>query len=141
MGTITQFHLKVVLKKDVPDTIKYVFSPINNKEVDFEGWDIVCGQISDHMFFKLPRWNRLFFGSAFQNLQPSRRVNQQGYTHISLHGEMKNYDGEIEAFCEWIGPFLTGRKNRIYIGWSKHDMAFDAPQRHYWFDTKNKQLI
>ena len=103
MGMYTELILGAELKKDVPDivvnTLKYLVGDIEEKPRDFP----LTGERSDWM---------LQMGSYYFAINNS--VCKMWFDdidsrwHISTRSNLKNYDGEIEEFLEWLKPYIDG---------------------------------
>jgi hypothetical protein len=62
----------------------------------------------DHPFFRAPRWEPSFQCTSAYFETPGPRGLVEGETAIlQFHSSLKNYDDEIEKFCDWIGPYLA----------------------------------
>lgn len=79
-----------------------------------------------HEFFDASRWPVLFIcGSAyFDNLQGRPLMERDEYTgnwQLRSWANLKNYDGEIEKFADWIAPYVATDHP---AGWQRHEEAF-----------------
>lgn len=113
MGMYTRVHCDIVLHIDTPADILGALATMN------EGGDQSPPLITPHRFFKCERWAFLFRSeSAYFPDQEQRYVNfervhifnpdQNETTTYRLYfrSSLKNYDNEIEAFADWVRPFV-----------------------------------
>lgn len=145
MGTYTEFHFKVKLAYDAPEEIILFL----NDMMDYSKGDYPCPIPPDHELFDCERWENLFFASAYYERYPRPSFKLLGGPgrsgvfvmdvdpHVGrtwvleLHGELKNYDSEIQKFAEWISPYVkkSRKKKPTYLGWSKVECSEN--QQHY----------
>jgi hypothetical protein len=111
MGYYFYFKTKeIAIRKDAPQNIiDFLNERINNKNYDYPA--------PEHPLFKLERWDSLF--GHWDWLNPPSFVFKDGYWRLSLECEVKYGWEEIQAFSDWITPYVAGRKKNEYIGWYK----------------------
>ena len=123
MGTYTELHLNLKLRKDIPVEIKYLFEKVvNNRDLEvnglFSSQDVFAPNIN-HQFFKCDRWYMLFLGNNFyEEVGISKFIEDIYYYSLIINSEFKNYDNEINEFINFITPYTIGRKKKQYVGWS-----------------------
>lgn len=114
MGMYTLFHCDLVLKKDTPADILGALAMLtdNNKAEQ----EIVT--IDPHPFLKCDRKRSLFHcaSSYFRDNEQGRcYFNKEHYDFgyswqeryvLRVSSSLKNYNSEIETFCNWIEPFV-----------------------------------
>jgi len=113
MGMHTELIFGASLKEDTPteviETLKYMMGYREEKPTDFPFNDVRC--------------ERLFSGSSFY-FGVHKPVNKMIYDEVvknwmvSTRSNIKNYNGEIETFLEWIKPHIgygSGAKNMYAI--------------------------
>ena len=103
MGMYTELIFGAELKEDTPDKVvralKYMIGELEGKPLDFPLPDDRCD------------W--LFQGSSYY-FAINYPVNKMWLDeidhcwHISTRSNIKNYEGEIETFLEWIKPYIQG---------------------------------
>lgn len=85
-----------------------------------------------HAFFTLPRAHAIPRGTNTDegSTAPDFRRYAHGGARLEFHCEFKNYDGEIEAFVNWIAPYVRsrfGKRNRgrhlVWVGWMRPEVA------------------
>lgn len=117
MGMYTELVLKCRIKESAPDSVMEV---INH---------LFCGaeapeNLPAHPFFGLKRWHCIGGMSSFYhhpkvvNSVPKFDFTNSNY--IFSRSDIKNYDGEIEAFIDWIKPYLENEEGEC-IGWSWYE--------------------
>lgn len=113
MGMYTELVLKCQIKEDAPADVKSVIAHM------FCG-DDAPEKLPDHPFFGLTRWN--FIGSCSSFYHHPEVVNscpKFDYTesqYIFSRSDIKNYDGEIESFIDWLKPYIDAPEGQC-IGW------------------------
>lgn len=103
MGMYTELIFGANLKKDTPteviEALKYMIGETKKKPINFPLPDGRC------------EW--LFRGASYY-FGVNRPVSKMMYDDIggnwivSTRSNIKNYEGEIEAFLEWIKPYIDG---------------------------------
>jgi hypothetical protein len=117
MGMYTELVLKCETKEDIPKEIKSVLEFLfGNGESPLE--------TPSHPFFMLPRWKAVGHCSSYYH-HPKRVFNIVespiwDSMYIFSRSDLKNYDGEIEAFIDWITPYLQ-TYGKTCIGWKWYE--------------------
>lgn len=105
MGMYTELYIACRIKGDVPveviDVLNYMF-----------GGGDTPKNIPEHDFFECDRWGCIGTGASYyfvpESLSCFRRDSLgDGYTLIS-RSDLKNYDGEIAKFIDWVKPYIEG---------------------------------
>ena len=123
MGTYTELHLNLKLRKGIPVEIKHLFEKVvNDRDLRVNGLftsqDVFVPDIG-HSFFKCDRWYMLFLGNNFyEEIGISKFIEDIYYYRLIINSEFKNYDNEINEFINFITPYTIGRKKKQYVGWS-----------------------
>lgn len=111
MGDYTRMRFDAVLHSSTPPTVTHVLIAA------MDGRPLLAEELPDHPWFKTERWQSMFRGySAYFKEAPGIRhvtTLPDGRTHIAFHSSFKNYDGEIEAFCSWIAPFIDAAPGAV----------------------------
>ena len=112
MGMYTEIYVNVDLKEDTPDSILDVLRAMCR----VEGYSVPDD---------LPlRWAYLFNDGSFYT--PLTSCRNLTFNDISKQysllgkGDIKNYEGEIEKFFEWITPWVDA-ENGSFIGYSRYE--------------------
>jgi hypothetical protein len=114
MGMYTEIYINVDLKKDTPDEIIEVLKAM----CDMEDSD-------SKVLEKYPeRWDGLFYSGSYYT--PDTYCHSLTYDTITQQwsllgkGDIKNYEGEIQKFFEWIMPYVDGYPGD-FIGYRRHE--------------------
>ena len=128
MGMYTEVYICSELKKETPmDVIQYMFSNEDFRELKEPS------PLPEHPFFKLSRWSMIGRGSSYYHIPFSTRdlrwdeISKSFY--LVSRSDLKNYDGEIEAFFDWIMPYLDKQEGE-FIGYSRYEES-DTPKLYF----------
>ena len=117
MGMYTELVLKCTINSDAPQMVKDVLNHL------FAG-SRMPDVIPDHDFFKCSRWSLIGRGSSFyHHPKVVNSVPNFDFTdcfYIFSRSDIKNYDGEIAKFSDWITPYVDGCGD-VCIGWSWYE--------------------
>lgn len=122
MGMYTEFKLNASLKKNTPSDVIRILHYMANSD------DAIDFQLPDHEFFKCHRWSSPFLMSSayFNTGYPSLgRDNLFSNYNLSVHSSLKNYDGGIRKFLDWIMPHIDAESNEVlgYHHYEEDDMV------------------
>lgn len=131
MGMYTEIYVNVDLKRETPDNVLQVLKAM-------------CGQLDpekeEEVLKGLPdRWLGLFYNGSYYVPSTSCRFLQ--FDPFSHHwsllgkGDIKNYGQEIEAFFEWIMPWIRATPGE-FIGYKRYEE--DLTPKLY-FKTENAE--
>jgi len=103
MGDYTRIKFYAKLRSDTPASVLEVL------RATFTSEEAVPEELKpDHPFFRETRWESLFLCTSVYFETPEPRGLVEGDTTIlQFHSSLKDYDVEIEKFCDWIGPYLA----------------------------------
>lgn len=125
MGTYTELIFGCEFKKDLPfviqQIIQYLIDDCGFKSfftlkeyicnINF-GDEYLFNSIINYPFFSTDRWERIFLSSSYY-FGVNEPVNKFWFDdiseswRISTRSNIKNYDGEIEHFLDWIKPYIS----------------------------------
>lgn len=74
--------------------------------------------LPQHDFFACARWRTL--------LQQAKLTVAGGEPTLTIDGKVKNYDGEIRKFCDWVSPSVSCEEHGKVIG-SVEVLEFAGP--------------
>lgn len=110
---VLKCQIKANAPEDVMDVIRYMFAGGERPE-----------KLPEHEFFTLPRWN--FIGNCCSFYHHPSVVNScpkfdysEGQ-YIFSRSDIKNYSGEIQAFLDWVKPYIDAMKGQC-IGWTWYE--------------------
>ena len=117
MGMYTELVLKCQIKVDAPVDVKAIIAHMFCGEKEPE-------KLPQHKFFSLPRWN--FIGSCSSFYHHPEVINScpnfdfTDTQYIFSRSDIKNYDGEIEQFIDWLKPYVDAEDGTC-IGWTWYE--------------------
>lgn len=80
--------------------------------------------LPNHPLFKTTRWDRLFASCSSYFVPRSVCLLEYdeigGYWVLILRADLKNYEGEIEKFIDWIDPYLDLLPGEL-VGYSRYE--------------------
>jgi hypothetical protein len=117
MGMYTQLHFAAKLRKDVPAEVVEVLRFMARGT---EG----APQTPDHPLFSTERWRCLFTMDSYYFDADTRSTMRfdgvLGAWLLNVQSNVKNYDGEIEKFLDWIDPYLA-KYPGDFLGYSRYE--------------------
>jgi hypothetical protein len=122
MGMYTDIFVNVDFVTETPQSVIDVISAICNKDFD-----------ADCLKDKPRRWVMLFNNGSYYS--PSTECGNLTYDEISKgysligKGDIKNYEGDIEAFFEFIAPYVENN----FMGYEQYEEC-DSPTLIYKSD-------
>jgi len=105
MGYYTELIFGTSFKKDVPEIIIAIVKAM------IEGKAEEIKEIPNHPFFAIEGWEYVLTCSSY-DFGVNEAVGRIWFDkidksyHVSTRSSVKDYDGEIEAFLDWIKPYL-----------------------------------
>lgn len=130
MGMYTEIFitcgLKENLPKDVENVCKFLFGNGESPEV-----------LPDHDLFRLPRWSLIgrccsyyFVPESTSKLWWSDIAKKY---YLTSRSDLKNYDGEIQKFIDWITPYVDEPEGQFFA-YSRYEES-DAPTLYFVPET------
>ena len=125
MGMYTELNVGVAFKKDTPNNVINIIKYMLNED------EFVYYELPDHPLFKTARWNFMlvsdsyYFDGQTDSSLHYDDISSQYYLNVRCN--LKNYDGEIEKFMEFIQPYLD---TRGFLGYTRYE-EFDDPTLIY----------
>jgi len=113
MGMYTELVLKCDVLPDVPENVGQVLNFL------FCGGDEPT-DLPDHSFFRCERWQAV--GRCNSYYHHPKTINSYTENYLFSRSDLKNYDGEIEKFVDWVKPYLNMSAGDC-IGWSWYEEA------------------
>lgn len=118
MGMYTEIFVNVDLKQDVPASVIDVLRAMCSRE------DSPCLE-------SLPsRWSYLFRAGRTNTSCAHLTQNNYGRWSLLAKGDIKNYEGEIEAFFDWLMPWIDAYKGD-FIGFSLYEEDTEPTLFHF----------
>ena len=118
MGMYTQLHLGAQLKKDTPQPVIDVLSfMFGERETHPE-------PLPDHALFRTPRWSLMLrcdsYYFDYKTTHHFEKDDIAGQFWLNVTTNLKNYESEIEAFMDWITPYLDAMPGD-FLGYSRYE--------------------
>ena len=92
-----------------------------------------------HRLFTLRRWRSVFAGSSAYWPETgflTVAANNRGGVTLAFQSQLKNYDGEAEAFFEWVSPLIHGGADSgRFLGYTLGPDSDQQPTL-YWSDGR-----
>ncbi len=118
MGMYTELILKTGVRKDIPEIVdkilKFLFSDDDLEKPT---------ELPDHPFFRKNCWECIGRSNSYYHTPRCLNYYQDGY--LFSRSDLKNYEGEIESFLDWIDEYLSTYEGKV-IGWSWYE-EYDFP--------------
>lgn len=117
MGMYTEFHFNSELKSNCPtqviDILRYM---LGDKEES--------PALPDHPIFKTDRWRHMLRTDSYYfdaDTHSTLRYDDIAEAHfLCIRCNLKNYNGEIEKFVDWIDPYLDKMAGE-FLGFSRYE--------------------
>ena len=140
MGMYTEILIKANIRTDISPAdraaLDYLFG---HTDPDVEGVldnTPAPAMLPDHRFFETTRWDSIGSCSSYYHIPKAVNFWEVCGSAIAprqylfSRSDLKNYDGEIEAFWDWFRPLVRDYGVRECIGWQWYEEA-DAPTLIY----------
>lgn len=122
MGMHTELHLNAELSRDAPDEVIAVL-----RHMLGDGYP-PPDPLPDHPLFAAPRWRHLLTCDSYYfaaDTHSTLRFDDIGGTYVlCVRSNLKNYNGEIEKFVDWIDPYLDAAPGD-FLGFSRYEETED----------------
>ena len=113
----TELVLKCETNEEIPENVTQVLEYLF-------GTGLEPKTFPEHPFFSLPRWRAVGNCSSFYHHPEKLSSIVKSLTWNSMYifsrSDLKNYDGEIEAFIDWVTPYLR-TYGKTCIGWKWYE--------------------
>lgn len=117
MGMYTELHFNSALKRNIPTPVLEIL----NYMIGNDEFAPVC---PDHPLFSTSRWpimlrcDSYYFDADTHSTLRYDEISTQHY--LCIRTNFKNYEGEIEAFVDWIMPYLD-KVPGDFLGFSRYE--------------------
>ena len=118
MGMYTEFHFNSKLKRNVPpnviEILKFMVGQTEAKP-----------DLPDHPLFATDRWDTMlrtdsaYFDADTHSTLRYEEGPKARYV-LCIRCNLKNYEGEIEKFVDWIMPYLSKIPGE-FLGFSRYE--------------------
>lgn len=114
MGMYTELRVNCALKYETPMQVVRVLQYL----ADGDTMNPPTFELPAHQFFECQRWTGVMrMSSAYFDAPSSAVVRWHGLWRVLSVANIKNYDGEIEHFIDWLRPHVYGDPGTI---WAQH---------------------
>lgn len=131
MGMYTELHFNSELKRDVPgdviDILKYMLGELDE-----------CPELPENKLFNTSRWDYMlrcdsyYFDADTHSTLRFDDISDSYY--LCIRSNVKNYEGEIEAFVDWVMPYLD-KYDGQFLGFSRYE-EYEIPHLIYYNEQK-----
>lgn len=123
----TQLCFNAELKEETPRQVISTLRWLLGEHDDMDG--PLDGNLTDRT------WSGMFNGWSFYHAPAGSksfiRRNRGNEWYLSVLCDIKNYGGELEAFIEWIKPWVAPRgQDKTFLGYTRYEES-DEPTLIY----------
>ena len=119
MGMYTELHYNAELIKDCPaqviDALRWMLESAHDDEPP---------KLPDHPLFKMGRACFMLRCDSYYfaaDTHSTLRFDDIGKQYVlCIRCNLKNYEGEIQAFCDWIDPYVDAFEGD-FLGFSRYE--------------------
>lgn len=139
MGNYTELFIRVELRKDLPKTVVEFLAAYSRGEPK-----IPIGMI-DHEFFDTDWYKALSMGDYITPTlqQPVQfwidEIDNPDQWRLIVHCSAKNYQGALEAFLDWIMPFVDAHPGQ-FLGYIRNEDNADELRLIFYPPTEGRYL-
>jgi hypothetical protein len=116
MGMYTELNCAFKLRKDTPEKVIAIIRFMTEER---EKPDVV-----DHSLFSTARWEEMLQCDSYYfegDTQSTIRFDDcSNRFYVTIRCNLKNYEGEIEKFIEWITPYMEMDPGE-FLGYQRHE--------------------
>ncbi len=120
----TELHLNVELVENLPKEVVAVLRYMVHCGRDPEEKPDV---LPDHPLFGTERWEFMLTCDSYYfsaDTRSTMRLDEISGTYfLCVQCNVKNYDGEIAAFIDWLTPYIDPHEN--FVGYWRYEEADD----------------
>jgi hypothetical protein len=109
MGTYTELLLKCRIVDGIPEDVNSILEFLfGSRRVT------IPNPLPDHPFFRLQNWDAIGRSASYYHVPCTSNYYKAPY--LFSRSDLKNYQNEIQAFLDWIMPYLN-EPDGSCIGW------------------------
>lgn len=117
MGMYTELHYNARLKSDVDVRVIATLNVMLDHRLEIT-------ELPDHPLFATPRWRHMLtcdsYSFAADTHSTLRHDSISDQWVLCIRCNLKNYDDEIEKFCDWIRPSIDAEEGE-FLGFSRYE--------------------
>jgi hypothetical protein len=119
MGMYTELNCAFELMKDTPDAVIAILKHMLDQR------NPLPARMPSHPFFRTERWDMIFTCSSYYfaacRAQTDMWLDEVDRRyHVMIRANLKNYDGEIGKFIDWITSYIDALEGD-FIGYSRYE--------------------
>ena len=136
MGMYTEVFARMVLVKEAPRDVLDALRSMMGGELAPDAAPS-RDELPAHPLFDCPRWDLLGCGTSayFPGMADSHLrgpSTHDGSYDVLIHGNLKDYSGEIEKFFDWIDPYIDASPGE-FIGYELYEDVDPGTAPHIYF--------
>ena len=127
MGMYTEIFIRANIRRDAPESVRSMLAYLVSSTSED------APESPDHEFFECARWRYVatcssyYFPGAIHAAYVRSAIGGEPDT-LNILANLKNYDGEIGKFFDWIDPYLEASPGD-FIGYEMYEED-DTPTPH-----------
>lgn len=133
MGMYTEFVCALKIKNNTPKEVINILDFMSNGNEKIKAEELI---LPNHDLFECSRWVYMFRSDSYYFNGVTNTIFKRdetfGYYYLTIRTNLKNYDGEIEKFLDWIKPYIECYGNE-FLGYSRYE-EFEEPDLIYYDD-------
>ncbi len=120
MGMYTEIYISCQFNSNLPDDVENALLLMfgGNGELPYDL------KIPIHPLFTKPRWGMIGHCSSYYFIpRPISVLFKDGIDnryYVTSRSDLKNYDGEIEAFWDWVMPYICASEGEM-VGYYRYE--------------------
>jgi hypothetical protein len=134
MGMYTEIYARGTLKRNTPQEVVDLLKRMAGDRSP------TYPALPDHDLFKAPRWDVLGCGASAYFPATSSVVYKDDFSKnwaFMFHANLKNYNGEIGKFFDWIDQYVEGSEGD-FVGYELYeDVDPGQSPRNYFKMSSN----
>lgn len=121
MGMYTELHFNAELKRDVPEPVLAALRHMVGDE------EAEPAMLPDHPLFRTERWPHMLQCDSYYfpaDTHSTLRLDDIATAwYLCVRSNLKNYDGEIGKFLDWVLPYVSA--NTECLGYYRYEDTDD----------------
>jgi hypothetical protein len=121
----TEFHFNASLKRDVPPVVVATLQLMVDQPTGMDWPEPQADEpLLQHRLFTSTRWHYMLACDSYYfdaDTHSTLRFDDIWKCYyLCIRTNLKNYEGEIEAFIDWIMPYLD-KEDGNFLGFSRYE--------------------
>lgn len=131
MGFYTDVEVDLTLRSEAPQQVAMILTQMMSGEWEWEK----KAELPEHLLFESERWMNMFRCGSTENAVQWVTPKPDGSIHFKSRSSFKNYDREVDRFCDWIHSHCVPQTEPII-----ETVNEDKFQRRYFSDGRAEYL-